>query len=187
METIRYTTVQLEPLGSVHVGYTSRGLAYLTAFCRSDAEFAAQVRDRYGCSVVRDDGQGPLWQAALTAWLAGQPCDVKLDLTGVTAWERQVMLRTMEIRRGSVRPYIWLAQAVGKPGGSRAVGNVMARNPLPLLVPCHRVVAASGVIGNYSLGGPEIKRRLLEIEGVDLSRLRELIATPAATAAAGQP
>jgi len=187
METIRYTTLQLHPLGQVYAGHTSQGLAFLTAFMQGETGFRDQVRERYGASTIADDSRRDEWQRVLTAWLNGDPVHVELDLSGVTPWERTVMHQAMQIERGTVRPYRWLAEAVGKPGGSRAVGNVMARNPLPLLVPCHRVVASSGVIGNYSLGGPEIKRRLLELEGVDLPRLRELIATPAGRAAGGQP
>ncbi len=172
MEFIRYTTVTLEPLGRAFVGYTDRGICFLTTTAATEAEFAAHVRERYGCGVWRDDSCQARWQGALTDWLAGVEEQVPLDLSRVTAFERTVMLKCIEIRRGTVRPYQWLAEAVGNPKASRAVGGVMRRNPVPFLVPCHRVVASSGVIGNYSMGGAEVKRQLLEIEGVDMGNLK---------------
>ena len=75
------------------------------------------------------------------------------------------MMIATTIPRGQVRPYQWLAQEAGKPGAARAVGSTMANNPVPLIVPCHRVVRADGSIGQYSLGGVENKRLLLAVEG----------------------
>lgn len=182
METIRCTTVLLEPLGQVYVGYTGLGISYLTTNCRTDAEFAEEVGRRYGCAVVRDDTRRAEWHAVLRGWLAGEvdPREVPLDLTRCTAFDRRVMDLAMAIPRGEVRTYGQLAVGAGSPGGSRAVGGVMRRNPVPLLVPCHRVVASSGVIGNYSMGGAAVKKALLGIEGVPLERLKELVLAAAA-------
>lgn len=172
MEFIRYTRVLVEPLGQAYVGYTDRGICFLTTTAATEAEFADHVRERYGCGIWRDDSCQARWERAIADWLSGADEDVPLDLTRVTPFERKVMLKCMEIRRGSVRPYQWLAHAVGNPKASRAVGGVMRRNPVPFLVPCHRVVASSGVIGNYSMGGAAVKKQLLAIEGVDLANLK---------------
>jgi O-6-methylguanine DNA methyltransferase len=171
---IAYTQISLEPIGPIYVGYTSTGICFLTVASGTEAEFASQVARRYGCAVIRDDRRQAEWQAALKRWLIGEQPDVPIDLSRVTPFERQVLEHTVQIDRGDVRPYQWLARAVGKPGASQAIGNVMARNPVPLLIPCHRVVATSGVIGNYSMGGPIVKRQLLELEGVDVDRLHAL-------------
>jgi methylated-DNA-[protein]-cysteine S-methyltransferase len=64
-----------------------------------------------------------------------------------------------------VQTYAWLARKAGRPRAARAVGNTMARNPIPILIPCHRVVPAAGGIGNYGLGAA-VKRALLKREGV---------------------
>jgi O-6-methylguanine DNA methyltransferase len=104
----------------------------------------------------------------------GTPGDLPVDLGSVTTFQRQVLLVAATIPRGEVRPYGWLAREVGHPGAVRAVGSAMARNPVPLIIPCHRVVRSDGMIGNYSLGGPDNKVRLLRLEGADPAGLEHL-------------
>jgi O-6-methylguanine DNA methyltransferase len=82
-----------------------------------------------------------------------------------------VWMKALEIPRGEVRPYGWIAAEIGKPKAVRAVGTALAHNPVPLVVPCHRVVRSDGMIGNYSMGGPSAKRRVLAAEGLDPQRL----------------
>lgn len=172
MAFIRYTKVMLDGFGEAYVGYTEHGICFLTWNPDSDQGFAALVRSRYGIGVWRDDSLRLRWESDLNRWLRGEQVEPELDLSMVTAFERQVMQETAAIPRGKTSTYLQLARRVGKPGASRAVGGVMRRNPILLLVPCHRVVASSGVIGNYSAGGAAVKRRLLEVEGVDLERLK---------------
>ena len=69
---------------------------------------------------------------------------------------------------GHVETYAGIARKIGKPGATRAVGNALGRNPIPVIVPCHRVIRSDATIGGYT-GGLEIKHRLLAIEGVTLS------------------
>lgn len=93
----------------------------------------------------------------------GSFSDVPLDLTGFSGFQREVFDAARCIPPGEVRTYGRLAAEVGRPGAARAVGNCMAANPFPLIVPCHRVVAAVG-LGGWS-GPPGWKQRLLELEG----------------------
>ena len=85
----------------------------------------------------------------------------------------------MRIPRGEVRPYGWVAREAGSPKASRAVGSVMANNPVPLLIPCHRVVRNDGTTGRYAFGADE-KVGLLEAEGVSVGELAgsPYLATP---------
>ncbi len=90
--------------------------------------------------------------------------NLKFDLTGLTPFEKTVLNRCAKIKFGEVLSYGALAKAIGMPHSSRAVGRVMAKNPLPLLFPCHRVIHSDGRIGNFTAGW-KTKRRLLENEG----------------------
>jgi len=86
-----------------------------------------------------------------------------LDLDGVSPFLRAVWEATRDIPRGQTCSYGELAARVGRPGAARAVGQAMARNPWPIVVPCHRVVASDGGLGGYG-GGLDMKRRLLSLE-----------------------
>lgn len=87
----------------------------------------------------------------------------KLDLTRATAFQRMVWQKTRLIPYGKTRSYSWIAEQVGKPEAARAVGQALSRNPLPIIIPCHRVVASNGKLGGFS-GGLEMKRYLLQLE-----------------------
>lgn len=121
----------------------------------------------------RDDAGQPsglsATQAAMVAYFAGQRVefDVSLDLTGLTDFRRKVLSACAKIPYGATITYGELADRVGSPGAARAVGGVMANNPVPLIVPCHRVLAASGKMGGFSAqGGVAVKARMLRLEGV---------------------
>ncbi|MCH9037469.1 MAG: MGMT family protein [Chloroflexi bacterium] len=88
----------------------------------------------------------------------------QFDLPGATPFKKAVWEATRSIPRGETRSYGDIAVQVGRPGGARAVGQVMASNPIAVLVPCHRVIASDGGLGGYG-GHLEVKRRLLTLEG----------------------
>ena len=103
----------------------------------------------------------------LHSYFAGEevdPTSLPVDLRG-TAFQLQVWHELRRIRRGQVRTYAAVASRIGSPRATRAVGAANAANPLPIVVPCHRVVAAGFCLGGYS-AGLDRKRRLLELEGV---------------------
>jgi methylated-DNA-[protein]-cysteine S-methyltransferase len=90
-----------------------------------------------------------------------------------TEFQTRVLQAEYEIPRGWVSTYGRIARKLGVPGGSRAVGNALATNPFPLLIPCHRAVRATGALGGYQ-GGVEMKKTLLEMEGVTFSSSTEV-------------
>lgn len=106
----------------------------------------------------------------------GAPGGLPVDLRSVTEFQQKVLRATATIPRGEVRPYGWVAYEVESPKAVRAVGSAVARNPIPLIIPCHRVVRTDGHIGNYSLGGPHNKVDLLEHEGARPAELEDLAA-----------
>lgn len=87
----------------------------------------------------------------------------KLSLDGMTDFQKDVLTTISKIPPGETMTYGEVAKAAGKPGAARAVGNVMASNPIPIILPCHRVVASNG-LGGFT-GGLDIKRKLLKLEG----------------------
>ena len=87
----------------------------------------------------------------------------ELDLSTATPFQRQVWEKTRLIPYGETRSYSWVAEQIGKPGAARAVGQALARNPLPIIIPCHRVVASDGKLCGFA-GGLGMKRRLLSLE-----------------------
>ncbi|MCK4368339.1 MAG: MGMT family protein [Dehalococcoidales bacterium] len=91
----------------------------------------------------------------------------ELDFSPATAFQREVWQLTRLIPYGETRSYSWVAEQLGKAGAVRAVGQALARNPLPIIVPCHRVVASDGKLGGYS-GGVDMKRHLLHREALSL-------------------
>ena len=127
--------------------------------------------------ISADAHEGPAAPAArpllarLARHCAGEPDglrDVALDLSGVSEFDSEVLTTlARDVPPGETVTYAELARMIGRgPGASRAVGGAMARNPIPIVVPCHRVLPADGRVGNYSgEGGWETKMRLLRIEG----------------------
>lgn len=107
--------------------------------------------------------------ALITRHLAGERVDldrIQLDLGDLSPFQRRVYTALREVSRGSTISYGELAARAGSPRGARAVGSAMACNPVPLLIPCHRVLRADGSPGGFSApGGVRTKEKLLEIEG----------------------
>jgi methylated-DNA-[protein]-cysteine S-methyltransferase len=105
----------------------------------------------------------------MRAVLAGSAADLRgvpLDEHGIDAFRRAVHAATREIGPGGTSTYGAIARAIGHPGAARDVGVALSRNPFPIVVPCHRVVAASGALTGFSApGGLATKRRMLELEG----------------------
>src|SRR6266699_3281483 len=158
-------------LGEVFVAWNRQGVS-AAARSASAAEFEAWFRKDVGRSLSRAVAP-PELVAKIQDELNGKR-RMRFDLRGLTPFEQAVLRKTREIRRGEVRPYGWVAREIGHPAAVRAVGTALANNPIPYFIPCHRVVRTDGMIGNYGGGGPEAKRSILTLEGVQLKRLEKL-------------
>ena len=163
------------PIGPLFVAYGPRGIA-LVERATDAGEFEEEFAATFGRPVHRVERAPELIEKIISArvWGNGRNVKVPLNLEQLPEFERQVLQKTLEIPRGEVRPYAWVAAELGRPLAVRAVGNALARNPVPLVVPCHRVVRSDGRIGNYGAGGPTAKRALLESEGLDTDELERL-------------
>jgi methylated-DNA-[protein]-cysteine S-methyltransferase len=121
----------------------------------------------FPCAVPNTEG-GDAVCKQLQDFLAGAEVEFSLDdldFTGIGSFARRVLTADHAITRGRVMTYGGLAARLGVPGGGRAVGNVMARNPFPLIIPCHRVVGSGGDLHGFG-GGLPMKRALLAMEGI---------------------
>jgi O-6-methylguanine DNA methyltransferase len=159
------------PLGQAFVAWNGRGVSWVGMAADGD-EFEARFRQSVGRPIERADAVHERLAQAIARRLDGDRHNsLPLDLRGHTPFEVMVWMKALEIPRGEVRPYGWIAAEIGKPKAVRAVGTALAHNPVPLVVPCHRVVRSDGMMGNYSMGGPTAKRRVLAAEGLDPQRL----------------
>jgi methylated-DNA-[protein]-cysteine S-methyltransferase len=169
---VRFTSLAT-PLGDVYVAYGERGVAFVD-LAPGDAAFIRTLRTRLGVAAERDRHPSQDLVAGLRGFLrdlAWYPGPV--DLSRLGSFQRRVLEELRRIPRGQVRTYRDIAREIGHPGATRAVGTACARNPVPLVIPCHRVVRSDGGLGGYSLrGGVALKKRLLQSEGVDVSGLR---------------
>jgi len=104
-------------------------------------------------------------EASLQAFADGKPVrfNIPLDLTAGTKFQQAVWRALLKIPRGETRSYGWVAKQIGKPRATRAVGSACGANPVPIIVPCHRVIAGDGSLGGFG-GGLALKRRLLALE-----------------------
>ena len=142
---------------------------------RTARDFERAFESRTGRPIEADAGQPPANVRAVVAGrLRARDADLRFDLRGLSEFEQSVLRKAFEIPRGEVRPYSWIAREIGHPDAVRATGSALAKNPVPVLIPCHRVVRSDGHIGNYSLGGPRNKRTLLEVEGAQPATLEKL-------------
>jgi len=171
-EMLRYTTVGSD-LGTIYVAYSEEGVCAVDVGTSGEA-FARAVRRKSQRSVEADPHPPQALRQNLRQFATAlDRFRGPVDLSMVGPFERLVLERLRRIPKGHVRTYGDIAREIGYPGAARAVGNACAKNPVPLLVPCHRVVRSDGGVGGYSLrGGTALKRRLLAQEGVDLGEVR---------------
>ncbi|SRR5579875_267517 len=155
-------------LGPLMVAVSAQGIV-LIHFLHQEPDFAnALGRLRRRFDPVIDHKAVAIVGQELRRFMSGDETALrsKPDLSLVNgAFQRKVLDRLLQVGRGSTVTYSWLAAAVKAPGAARAVGTAMHDNPIPIYVPCHRVVRSDLSLGGYG-GGLELKRRLLELEGI---------------------
>ncbi|MEO8430978.1 MAG: methylated-DNA--[protein]-cysteine S-methyltransferase [Acidobacteriota bacterium] len=164
------------PVGSVFVARGPRGISLLLR-TESAARFEREFRRRHGRAAFPAESPAPREiRAAVERCQAATGEAARVDLQGLTDFECAVLHKAAEIPRGEVRPYGWIAREIGRPGAVRAVGTALAHNPVPLLIPCHRVVRSDGTVGDYVFG-ETAKKTLLESEGARPAAIERLAAS----------
>jgi methylated-DNA-[protein]-cysteine S-methyltransferase len=154
------------PVGDLLVAVTERGLARIAY--RPDEALDELAAD-FGARVLRIPRRTDTVRRELDEYFAGKrrDFDLETDLSAVPDFHRQVLRELALVPFGEVTTYGALAAKVGKPSAARAIGGAMNRNPIPIVLPCHRVIGSNGSLTGYA-GGLDRKVQLLRLEGVTL-------------------
>jgi methylated-DNA-[protein]-cysteine S-methyltransferase len=153
------------PVGTLLVAATDHGLCRISFDPEPERE-AERLAQAYGVRVLRAAGPVDPVRRQLDEYFAGKRhrFEIDIDLRSAAPFSRTVLERLAKIPHGEVTTYGALARAAGHPRAARAVGTVMNRNPVPIVLPCHRVIGADGRLVGYG-GGLDRKRHLLTLEG----------------------
>ena len=159
-----YTVIE-GPTGSAFVAWNGRGV---TAFVPVDAVAdRADFENRHPRTATYVDAPPQRLGKHLDRAIAtGRLGRLPVDLSSLGEFQQAVLAKCAEIPPGEIRPYGWIAREIGNAGAVRAVGTALGKNPVPVLIPCHRVVRTDGRIGNYAYGSP-LKPGLLADGGLD--------------------
>lgn len=158
-------------MGWAGVALTPTGIRHATLFHRTRNAATGELA-ACGAREQFDDRAEEIARL-LRGYAAGEAADIEtfpVDLPPCSEFQRQTWLALREIPRGQTRSYGWLAQRVGRPAAPRAIGALVGSNPIPLWLPCHRVLASDGSLHGFG-GGLAMKQALLELEGVFPARM----------------
>lgn len=153
------------PVGRLLLAATPTGLVRVAYACEDHDRVLASLAERVSSRLLEAPARLDLVASEMDEYFAGrrQAFDVALDLRLVTGFRREVLSRLPAIGYGSTASYAHLAEAAGRPRAVRAAASACATNPLPVVLPCHRVIRSDGTVGRY-LGGPAAKESLLKLE-----------------------
>jgi len=158
-------SVYASPIGLLYIASGVNGVTDLLIGA-SEADFVRDAASRIGVAPSLDNGRNPGLFKELDEYFLGRPTSFSVPLNpSGSAFDTLVWKALLAIPWGCFLSYGELAEAIGTPGAARAVGSSCARNPIPIIIPCHRVLLSGGVIGGYS-GGEGVKEKLLTLEGI---------------------
>ncbi len=160
-----YYTFYSSPLGLTGIAGSEKGLLRLILDLPDESHFIQYLKNTFQCECVKNPDFFRNVVQQLDQYFSGdlENFDCKLDLSRGTPFQQKVWRQLASIPYGKTQSYLTLAKAVGRPKAFRAAGNANGKNPLPLIIPCHRVVHKNGGLGGYT-GGLHIKRYLLDLE-----------------------
>jgi methylated-DNA-[protein]-cysteine S-methyltransferase len=164
LEAVGYRIVD-SPLGPLWIAVGPRGIVAISYGGEPEPRDLARIVSAYGPGILPDPRRVDPVARELDQYFAGKRhvFDVPVDFTPLTPFQRRVLKATARVRYGDLVTYAQVARAAGNERASRAAGGAIGANPIPIVVPCHRVVATDGTLGGYS-GGLDAKRRLLLLE-----------------------
>ena len=163
-DIINYSCLD-SPFGPVFIAETIRGVCFVSLSKISETKFQSFLRKRFQKEVIRDDKRLKNIIHELSNYFNGHRVNFKsiLDLSIGTEFQRKVWKKVSEIPYGELRSYKWIANEIGNLHAVRAVGNAVGKNPVPPIIPCHRVIRSDGKLGGFS-SGIALKKCLLKLE-----------------------
>jgi methylated-DNA-[protein]-cysteine S-methyltransferase len=164
---VYYDRIASTPVGALWVAVSERGLVAVE-FGTPESEFRRRVERRVRARAQRAVGPTDEARRQVTEYLQGARTEftVPVDLHSLTAFQQSVLQAARAVPRGQVSTYGQIARRIGRPKAARAVGQALGSNPVPIVIPCHRVLASDGRLGGYSgRGGIRTKQKLLQLEG----------------------
>jgi methylated-DNA-[protein]-cysteine S-methyltransferase len=162
-----YDRIASTPVGALWVAVSERGLVAVE-FGTPEQEFRRRVERRVRARVRRAGEPTDEARRQVMEYLSGARTQFSLpvDLHFLTAFQQSVLQAAQAVPRGKVSTYGQIARRIGRPKAARAVGQALGSNPVPIVIPCHRVLASDGRLGGYSgRGGIRTKEKLLRLEG----------------------
>jgi O-6-methylguanine DNA methyltransferase len=153
-------------IGIIYIASSEKGVCKISLTLNSSSEFKSWIKkhfNEYEIVESKKENKDAIEQIKLYLARKLKKFDLPIDLIG-TDFQKKVWRETMKIPYGETITYSMLAKKIHRPNSQRAVGNALGANPLPIIVPCHRVIASDGSLGGYS-GGIKIKEFLLGLEG----------------------
>jgi methylated-DNA-[protein]-cysteine S-methyltransferase len=163
-----YTMID-SPVGPLYVAVSEKGVVDITFGQGLSENLFRETLQARGFKPIQDQKAASFVTRQLNEYFAGHrnDFDVPIDLSGVTPFTKSVLTATAHVPYGQVRSYQDIARTIGQPSATRAVGNSLNRNPIPVIIPCHRIVRSDHSLGGYG-GGSDKKQILLKLEGASL-------------------
>ena len=169
---VAYGSVE-SPLGELLVAVTPRGLLRVSYDPSRNDAVLEQISERVSPRVLEDPARLDDVRRQLDEYFEGRrrSFDLQLDWSLTKGFVQRILRATAQLGYGELGTYKQMAEAAGSPRATRAAGNALGSNPIPIVVPCHRIVRTGGKVGGYGgslgpyIGGPGIKERLLKLEG----------------------
>jgi len=163
MEKVYYSSFDSPWLKKVFVASTEKGVCMVN-FLTPEESFLKELKGRFPGETIRDDRKNRKVLFQLKKYLEGKlrRFDCRLDMRG-TPFQKKVWSALAKIPYGRTRSYMDIARAIGHPKAFRAVGNANGKNPIPLIIPCHRVIESNGGLGGFG-HGLKVKKQLIDFE-----------------------
>jgi methylated-DNA-[protein]-cysteine S-methyltransferase len=168
LETVGYGVVE-SPLGPLWIAVGPKGVLAIHYGAEPSALELARIVRTYGPGILPDAKRADPVAREIDQYFAGKrrSFDVAVDLSTLTDFQRRILTATARVGFGDVSTYAKVAAKAGSEQAARAAGQALGSNPIPIVVPCHRILASDGSLGGYA-GGLEAKRRLLKLERGDV-------------------